>query len=278
MAVPANERVLLQTNPTAVGVAQGVDLTTPPASDFFAGHNFARGDGYVTPSPDTTFGPPGSGTVPPDVPPGSWPSNGNQIPAGHLFAPIGTADTLSIDLVAESVLNGEAFATIASGGSDWVVTGGFSVIGGSTDRAAVSLDFNIVERMVVYSWDPANDAATASNTFAFDVLDSSGQSVFGPAAGANPSITRLLSSELLGAETYNNNTLVPTHVYPGPVVVNFQTMPLPPGDYSFTMKAATTAYVTALPEPAVSTAAAGLALAAVCRFGSRRRTVRPSGP
>lgn len=264
MSVPANERVLLQANPTPAGVARGIDLGKPVPASFLAGHNFARGDGYVTNNPDTAVGPPGAGAIPANVPVGSWPPDGNQVPAGKLFAPVGTPGTLSIDLVAEALLNGEGYATIASGASDWVVTGGFSVTGGVDARAAVAFDFNLVERLVVYSWSPEFDTATASNALALDVLDSAGRSVFGPFFGANPSTTRLLSTELAGAATYNNNTLVPTHIYPGPLNVNFQTMPLGPGDYSFTLKGTSTAYVTAVPEPATN---AWLALAAVCGGG-----------
>lgn len=260
MSVPANERVLLQANPTAAGIARGIDLTNPTPANFFAGHDFARGDGYATKNPDTAIAPPGPGAVPANLPPGSWPADGNQVPAGNLFAPVGTPGTLSIDLVAEALLNGEGYATLASGVSDWVVTGGFSIVGGVDARAAVAFDFNLVERLVIFSWNSAFDTATASNALALDVLDSAGQSVFGPFFGANPSTTRLLTTELAGAATYNDNTLVPTHIYPGPVNVNFQTTPLVPGDYSFTLKATSTAYVTAVPEPTIN---ASLVLVAI---------------
>ena len=277
MSLPANERVLLQANTTGVGVAQGIDLTNPQAGSFFAGRNFARGDGYVTPYPDTAVGPPGSGAVPPDVPPGTWPATGNSVPSAHLFSPIGTPDTLSIDLVAEALLNGESYALVASGGSNWTASGSFSITGSADARAAVSLDFNLVERMVVYSWNPANDIATATNTLALDILDSAGRSVFGPLAGANPSTTRLLTSGVVGAETYNNNTLVPTHLYPGPVVVNFQTMPLAPGNYSFVINGTTSADVTAAPEPVVGGGLALLAAGGMSRFW-RRRAARAVPP
>jgi len=264
MSLPPDERVLLQANPTPAGTPQSVDLSVPTGTSFFAGRNFARSDVYTTVNPDTAVAPPGSGTIPADVPPGSWPADGNAIPAAKLFAPIGTPGTLSIDLVAESLLNGEGVATISSGVADWVVSGVFTIAGSASARAAVSLDFNIVERMVVSSWSPQLDIATASNAFAMDVLDSNGVSVFGPFLGANPSITRMLSTGVLAAATYNNHTLIPTHVYPGPVIVNFQTLPLAPGDYTFTVKGTTTAYVAAVPEPStgvsLAIAAAGLGI------------------
>lgn len=272
MSLPANERVLLQANPTGAGVAQGVDLTNPHTGSFFTGRNFARGDGYTTPNPDTTVAPPGPGTIPADAPPGTWPAGGSPVPGVHLFAPVGTADTLSIDLAAEALLNGEGYATIAIGASDWTASGSFSITGAADARAAVSLDFSLVERLVVYSWSPEDDVAIASNSFAFDVLDGAGESVFGP-PGANPSTTRLLATGVVGAETYNNNTFVPTHIYPGPVVVNFQTMPLAPGSYSFILKGTTTANVTAAPEPAIGSGLVLLAAATVgrrFRFASRR--------
>ncbi len=271
MSLPANERVLLQANPTGAGVAQGVDLTNPQAGSFFTGRNFARGDGYATPNPDTAVAPPGPGTIPADAPPGTWPAGGSPVPAAHLFAPVGSADTLSIDLAAEALLNGEGYATIASGASDWTASGNFSITGTADARAAVSLDFSLIERLVVYSWNPENDVAIASNTLAFDVLDSAGESVFGP-PGANPSTTRLLATGTVGAETYNNNTFVPTHIYPGPVVVNFQTMPLAPGGYSFILKGTTTANVTAAPEPAIGS---GLVLLAAVTVGRRLRFALP---
>ncbi|MFM7520757.1 MAG: PEP-CTERM sorting domain-containing protein [Planctomycetota bacterium] len=264
MSLPPNERVLLQANPTPPGTPQSIDLSVPTGASFFAGRDFARSDAYTTVNPDTTVAPPGSGTIPADTPPGTWPAEGNGVAAAKLFAPIGTPGTLSIDLVAESLLNGEGYATISSAVADWVVSGGFTIAGDASSRAAVSLDFNIVERMVVSSWSPQLDVATSSNAFAMDVLDKNGISVFGPFLGANPSITRLLSTGVFAAATYNNHTLIPTHVYPGPVIVNFQTLPLAPGDYTFTVKGTTTAYVTAVPEPStgLSLAIAAVGLAA----------------
>jgi hypothetical protein len=273
MSVPANERVLLQLNPTAPGTAGGFDTTNPVAGNFIAGHNFARSDSYVTNNPDQAVGPPGSGTVPANAPPGTWPPDGTTVAISKLFAPIGTPGTLSIDLVAEALLTDLEHGTISAGIADWVVTGKFRLTGDSLSRAAISLDFNITERLAVYSYEPLINIATASNGFTMDVLNSAGRSVFGPFLGANPSITRLLSSPATGSETYNNNTAIPTHVYPGPVIVNFQTIPLAPGDYTFTIKGTTTAYVSAVPEPSTH---ASLALAAACGAAGwwRRRRLR----
>lgn len=269
MSLPAGERVLRQLNTTASGSSGGFDATNPRATDFFAGHNFARSDGYVTPNPDASpVLPPASG-----APPGGLPADGNLVPAALLYAPVGTPGTLSIDLVAEALLNGEGIAKLASGVSDWVVTGGFMVSGAADTRAAVSLDFNLVERLVIYSWNPELDIAAVSNTLALDIVDATGRSVFGPFLGTNPSITRMLSTAAGGSMTYNNHTLIPTHVYPGPAAVNFQTMPLAPGRYAFTLKGTTTAYVTSVPEPA-SHVLATIAAACGAALSWRRRRDR----
>ena len=134
----------------------------------------------------------------------------------------------------------------------------------------VSLDFNVIERLVVYSSEPLTNIAVASNEFSFEVLDSQGNSVFGGLLGSNPSIARLLSSPATGAQTYNNATFVPGHIYPGPGATTFQTAPLPPGDYSFTIKGTSTAYVTALPEPGMTSALA-IAAAGGAAWLRRRR-------
>jgi hypothetical protein len=59
--------------------------------------------------------------------------------SGTIFPPVGTPATLSIDLVAEALLNGEGFATFASGVSEWDVTGGFSITGAANAQAAESV-------------------------------------------------------------------------------------------------------------------------------------------
>jgi hypothetical protein len=179
----------------------------------------------------------------------------------RLFAGIGSANTLSIDLIAETLLTSATHGTISNGIADWAVTGKFSVVSENPDaRVGVALDFNVVERMAVYSYAPLTNIAIASNAFSFDVRDSLGSSVFGGLLGSNPAISRLLSSPATGSEVYNNNTNVPTHIYPGPGAASFQTVPLAPGDYSFTIKGTSTAYVSALPEPGIN---AALALTAV---------------
>ena len=273
-SIPVGERVLQQLNPTGQGGPKGIAIGIPVASDFLVGRNFARSDVYTAPNPDVAPIGPGSGTIPANVPPGSWPPIGATVNIGHLFAPIGSPDTLSIDLVAETLLTDVEHGTISDGVSDWVVTGKFSVVSENPDaRVGVSLDFNVVERMAVYSYEPLTNIATCSNEFSFDVLDSMGSSVFGGLLGANPSIARLLSSPATGSETYNNHTNVPTHIYPGPGATSFQTVPLAPGDYSFTIKGTSTAYVSALPEPGMN---AALALAAAGGVAWLRRR-RPPG-
>jgi hypothetical protein len=275
MSVPANERVLLQWNPTGAGVAGGFDASIPVAANFLAGHNFSRADAYVTPNPDNAVGPPTSGTIP--GPASAWPPGGTTVATSKLFAPVGTAGTLSIDAMAEALLTDEKHGTIGNGAADWVVTGKFNIVNSENPlaTAGVSLDFNISERMVVYSYNPLINIATASNEFAMDVLDSNGRSVFGPFLGTNPSTQRLLSSPATGSETYNNNTSQPTHLYPGPNAVNFQTAPLKQGDYTFTIKGTTTAYVTAVPEPSAGVLAA-VALGTLCGGLQLRRKSAPT--
>jgi hypothetical protein len=259
-SVPAGERVLVQLNPTGQGVPKGITTGIPVASDFALNNNFARSDVYTAQNPDPL--PPGaaSATIP-TLPPGSWPPLGSMVSRDRLFAGIGSANTLSIDLIAETLLTSATHGTISNGIADWAVTGKFSVVSENPDaRVGVALDFNVVERMAVYSYAPLTNIAIASNAFSFDVRDSLGSSVFGGLLGSNPAISRLLSSPATGSEVYNNNTNVPTHIYPGPGAASFQTVPLAPGDYSFTIKGTSTAYVSALPEPGMN---AALALTAV---------------
>jgi hypothetical protein len=271
-SVPVGERVLQQLNQTGQGGPKGITIGIPVASDFLLGRNFARSDAYTAPNPDVLPIGPGSGTIPADVPPGSWPPIGSTVNINHLFAPIGSPDTLSIDLVAETLLTDVEHGTISDGVSDWAVTGKFSVVSEDPNaRVGVSLDFNVIERMAVYSYAPLTNIATCSNEFSFDVLDSFGNSVFGGLLGSNPSISRLLSSPATGSETYNNNTNVPTHIYPGPGATVFQTVPLAPGDYSFTIKGTSTAYVSALPEPGMNAAIAIAAAGGAACLRRRRR-------
>ena len=277
--IPAGERVLQQLNPTGQGAPKGITIGIPVASDFLVGRNFARSDVYVAPNPDLLPIGPGSGTIPANVPPGSWPPVGSTINISHLFSPIGSPDTLSIDLVAETLLTDVAHGTISDGVSDWAVTGKFRVASEDPNaRVGVSLDFNVIERMAVYSVEPLTNIATCSNEFSFDVLDGFGNSVFGGLLGANPSIARLLSSPATGSEVYNNNTNVPTHIYPGPGATSFQTVPLAPGDYSFTIKGTSTAYVSALPEPGMNAAIAVAAAGWAAWWRRRRRSGASSNP
>ena len=271
-SVPAGERVLVQVNPTGQGAAKGITVGIPVAGDFALGRNFARSDVYTAPNPDPL--PPGaaSAAIPADVPLGSWPPVGSMVDTNRLFAAIGSPDTLSIDLVAETLLTDAAHGTISNGVSDWAVTGKFSVVSENPNaRVGVSLDFNVIERIAVYSYKPLTNIATASNDFSFDVLDSVGRSVFGGLLGSNPSISRLLSSPATGSEVYNNHTNFPTHIYPGPGVASFQTIPLAPGDYSFTIKGTSTAYVSALPEPGMNAALAVVVAGGAAWWRRRRR-------
>jgi hypothetical protein len=273
---PAGERVLVQLNPTGQGVPKGITVGTPVSTDFLLGRNFARSDVYTAPNPDPL--PPGtaSATIP-TLPAGSWPPLGSMVSRDRLFAGVGSANTVSIDLVAETLLTDAEHGTISNGIADWAVTGKFSVVSEDPNsRVGVSLDFNVVERMAVYSYAPLTNIATASNDFSFDVLDTLGRSVFGGLLGSNPAISRLLSSPATGSEVYNNNTNVPTHIYPGPGVTSFQTVPLAPGDYSFTIKGTSTAYVSALPEPGMNATLAVVAAGGAAWWRRRRRHGDPS--
>lgn len=133
----------------------------------------------------------------------------------------------------------------------------------------VSFDFNLIERLIAYSDAPVSSIANATNTLAFDVLDiNTGLSVFG-AFGTNPSSTRTLSYPITGSETYNLHTLIPGNIYPGPMVAFFQTPALLAGNYVFTIKGSTSAFVS-VPEPSTYIMM-GLASATVSGLGYRRR-------
>lgn len=272
-STPSNERVLLQVTPTAAGVANGFSTTSPVSGNFASGLNYARSDAYATPNPDTG-GAVGSGTPPANAPPGSWPPLGRNIPSSKLFAPIGTPGTLSIDTVAEALLTDEPHGTIGTGVSDWTVTGAFFI--DATDpsgRAVVSFDFNLTERLVVFADSSADNTASAANRLSLDIFDSSGHSVFGPFLGANPSSTRHLASISTFSETYNNSTYIPSHLYPGPLIVNFQTLPLPAGRYSYAIKGSSTAHAVAVPEPSASASIGSLLVTLAFASWSRRHLV-----
>jgi len=276
-STPAGERVLLQ-HPlvtTAAGVPNGFTTTAPVVGDFTDGFNFARSDAYATPNPDTAVAPPGSGTPPANVPPGSWPPSGTAVPSGKIFAAVGTPGTLSIDSVAEANLTTAPHDALATGVSDWTATGVFFVSGAAGSRAVVSFDFSLVERLVVFSTATSDDGAVASNRLSLDIFDSSGRSVFGPLLGANPSSIRMLTSVSTFAETYNNATAIPGHLYPGPVNVNFQSTALAPGRYSFAIKGGSTAMAVAVPEPGTTAALAAAAATLLAGGAIRRRRRMP---
>lgn len=270
---PARERVLLQNAKTPWGDPQALRLDLPTATDFTPGANFARADGYVTKNPDTTVGPDASGVTPTGT---GWNQNGVNIAAGKLFQNVGTPGTLSIDSVAEVLLTSSPHDTHATSVSNWTATGKFDVAnnthgGGDTK---VTFSFNLVERLVVYSETGATlgDAATASNTLAFDVFDAKGISVFSGnfSSGQNPSSTRMLTSVTNFSQTYNNATNGPTHLYPGPKSVEFQTSPLKSGTYTFMITGESVAKAVAVPEPGALAALASAAATLVVVARSRR--------
>jgi hypothetical protein len=138
-SVPVGERVLVQLNPTGQGVPKGITKGIPVASDFALNNNFARSDVYTPPNPDPL--PPGaaSATIP-TLPLGSWPPLGSMVNTNRLFAGIGSANTLSIDLIAETLLTSATHGTISNGIADWTVTGKFSVVSENPNaRVGVSL-------------------------------------------------------------------------------------------------------------------------------------------
>lgn len=261
-----SEVVLKQVLPTTL-YGQGFhtdDLSAEFAS--YANQGFSRADAYVTvPDRTTNWGTGGNASSPSGI---GWPAAGTPVATGKLFAPTGSAGTLSLDSVAEAMLSNADHDTIGSGVSDWVVTGKFKVVSTRPNEkwSDVSLFFNVAERLVVYSHSPLANISTASNNFSFDITsDLTGESVFESGVlGTNPSTTRLLSSPLTGSETYNNWTSGVTNAYPSLTRVEFKASKIGVGNYTFTIKGSSTAYVSAVPEPAtnVSLAVAGLAGAA----------------
>jgi hypothetical protein len=246
----AKEIVLKQALPTPVVNAPG--MNDNDLSGFmlpYKGQGFSRADAYAT-VPDQTAIP---GTTTNAVSPAAWPKVGTPMPKGTLFADAGKG-TMSVDSVAEVLLTDVTHNSIASAVSDWVITGKFKVTSDSSSALTdVMLSFNLSERMVVYSSAPTQNISTSSNTLSFDILNSKNQSMFSEAPlyplGLNPSTTRLLSSGLAGSLEYNNWTSSVTSTYPGSKAVSFTASQLGVGDYTYTIKGHTTAYVSAVPEP-----------------------------
>lgn len=180
--------ILRQLEATVPGFAGGFDLATPQATEFLAGRSCARRDGHATPNPDAyPVSRSKSGTIP-----SGCAANGNQVCAAPLSSAMDPQGTPSTNHVAEAVLHGEGVAMLASNASEQASTGNFHA-DGPVARAAGSLDYDLVQRLVVHSWNPEIDLATASDAFALDIGDATGRSVFGPFLGANPSAARMIS-------------------------------------------------------------------------------------
>lgn len=262
---PPGERVLLQLNPTAWGIPKGSVTTAPVLADFPASNNFARADVYATPNPDNTISGSGSGSLPVSGPGGPYPADGINIPAGNLFSS-GTG-TLSMDSVAEALLTDAGNGTFGTGISEWVVLGAFDLIGGP---GQVSLNFSLVERLIAFASGPDKGVVTASNTLSWDVKNLANQSVWG--FGQNPSSTRILPHPNNGffGETINNNTLLDTDIYPGPVLYTFQTPVLEVGEYTFVITGKSSVDVNVVPEPGAH-ALLGLAGATIGGLAAWRR-------
>jgi len=270
-SAPSNEIVLRQAIATALGKPRGF-ATDDLSSHFTVGKKFSRSDASVTATAGN-----GSFTASAGPPTGSgWPKPGTPIAAGKLFAPIGSRGTLSIDSVAEALITDADHDSTGSGSSDWVATGKFEIVGGKNAAGALKLDVNVAEHLVVSTHEPIKTISTASNSLAFDVLDSLGRSVFGSVfLRENPSAPWLLSSPATGSETYNFHTLNSASLFSDSSRVDLQTEFLPVEDSAFAIKGTTTAYVSTVPEITsiafLATAGVCAVAASVCRLRSRRQ-------
>lgn len=160
-------------------------------------------------------------------------------------------------------------AGIPKGVSKWAVTGVFKNNGITAHRAAASIDFNVAERLAVFSAAFNHNKAEACNRIALDIFDAAGDSTFGSIPGTNPLSTRLLPSISSFAETYNDATSIRSHLYPGRNVVTIQTFPLGPRRYTYEIKGPSTAHAVAPPDLSAA-AALGSAAAVLAALGWRR--------
>ena len=230
--------VLTQANPTGVGLQNAVDSSIPTIGDFNPGDQFIRSDVYAT----TPNGNPIPGSNPlQGAAPASYPATGLGIPSSQLFAPVGTGGTLSFDSAAEGVINSNTF-TLGNATSAWVVSGAFNLV----NAGSVELNFELVERIAVFSDTTPTPQAFAQNNLYFVITDVNNVPV------ASPSSTRSLTAPAAGEALYNGNTLAAGHVWHGTSgadTINFQSDTLPSGSYRFTIAGFNQVDLKTVPEP-----------------------------
>lgn len=258
-SAPSHEIVLRQAIATALGTRYGF-TTDDPAPQAVADRNFPRSGASIADVPDT-----GSLEAPAGLTTGNgWPKPGTSIAAGKLFVPIGSRDTLSFDSVPAAHRTSTETASIGRGSSGQGVTGAFKIVGGYEAVAAVKLDFNVAEHLVISSHEPLESVSTASasDSLAFEVVDRVGRSVFGDdLLGNTPSATRFLASPARGSETRDFNAVNSANLFAVQSRVDLQTEFLPVGDDTIAIHDTSTARISAAPE---ITSHALLATAGVC--------------
>ena len=229
--------VLTQANPTTVGIQNAVDSSVPIIGEFNTADYFSRSDVYVT----TASGNPIQNTSPlQGATPAGYPLNGSNIPVNQLFAPKGSGPSISIDSSAESLLNSNG-VDLGTATSTWAVSGAFNLAALGT----VELNFELVDRLVVYSNYSPTPQALGENNFSFVIKDLNDNTV------ASSSVTRTLTSPLAGEATYNGNTTTAGFVWQdlSGNSISFQSSQLKSGNYTFTISGITQVDVKSVPEP-----------------------------
>ena len=230
--------VLTQANPTGVGLQNAVDSSIPTIGNFNPGDQFARSDVYAT----TPNGNPIPASNPlQGAPPASYPANGLAIPSSQLFAPVGAGTTLSFDSAAEGLLNANSI-NLGNAVAAWVVSGAFNLV----NPGSVELNFELVERLAVFSDSTPSPQAFAQNNLLFLITDVNNVPV------ASPSSTRSLTAPAAGEAIYNGNTLAAGHVLhgiSGTDTIAFQSDILPSGSYRFTISGLNQVDIKSVPEP-----------------------------
>ena len=249
--------VLTQANPTATGVTNNTDTTTPLVGDFNPNDQFARSDVFMTsPTGDPVGGVlPGQGQTPAGIP-----INGQGINSNTLF-PLG-GGTLGFDSVAEALLN----SPLPSNGdatSSWLISGAFTLNG----TAPVSLNFDSVERLVVFSDSPNITQVSAYDTLSFRVTTLNDNPV------QTITSTRAIGLTSNGQITYNWSTAggnsLPNGVNGTPIV--FTTSTLAAGGYKYYIQGFTQSDVRInVPEPSTYVLM-GLSTATIGGMAIRRK-------
>ena len=250
--------VLTQANPTATGVTNNTDTTTPLVGDFNPNDQFARSDVFMTsPTGDPVGGSvPGQGQSIPGIP-----TNGQGINSNTLF-PLSGGGTMGYDSVAEALLN----SPLPSNGdatSSWLISGSFNL--GSS--APVSLNFDSIERLVVFSDSPNITQVSAYDTLTFRVTtlnDNPVQSI---------TSTRAIGLTSNGQITYNWSTAggnsLPNGVNGTPIA--FTTGTLAAGGYKYYIQGFTQSDVRInVPEPSTYVLM-GLSTATISGMAYRRK-------